>query len=582
MNVDGEEVSKDDEDDCEVDQKMSENDDEDEGKDFWWSPDPGGTIQFSLPPPPDLPLSFRDTSSEKQYHSGTAFSPPRTDLVLEFSSLVLSFFSLQEDSSSHHVPASKRLSCFKQLPPPTHAKQTHWLQPSAESANHAHCGSNRAPAPLQCPSATRTSACNWCKALIRLAVASYALTRTASAPARLQRDSGVQWPVSRSPSPTTALTSACSPDLSPVSCTRTSSFPPVSPALLRSAAHTGPAESSPASKLVQPASGSIFRKVRGYISESIMVQQRVFGTVGEACCYPLQDELSVYYKLLPVLEWQSATSSAGWKMSTMPEIIPANTTANREQKLIRIDPFDFEMLGVPGVQRHDYEDFNSKRSELLFGQILFSIISQNGWDNTAKSMETQSLVSRSKMTNAHAKLGFARNYYGDEVLQHFGGAIRIGFEPFVYISNGLMSLHGKCGDIKSSSKVFDEMAEKNLFLWNVLIGEFNNNQLSQIALEFVDGIRSSLCNSSWDKEFVLRDNSVLIDHDIESNALFDSDGNHVPQELAKKVGELFEGILEDANDENKIFDPGICLLQQSLFNNASRRSRAFLRKGRMM
>ncbi|PKU75772.1 Polyamine oxidase 3 [Dendrobium catenatum] len=61
------------------------------------------------------------------------------------------------------------------------------------------------------------------------------------------------------------------------------------------------------------------------------------------------------------------------------------------------------------------------------------------------------------------------------------------------------------------------------------------------------------------------DNSVLFDHDIESYALFDTDGNQVPQELVKKVGELFERILEDANDENKIFDPGICLLQQSLF-----------------
>ncbi|PKU61767.1 uncharacterized protein LOC110100188 [Dendrobium catenatum] len=49
MNVDREEMSKDDEDDCKVDQKMSENDDEDEGKDFRWSPDPGGTIQLSLP-----------------------------------------------------------------------------------------------------------------------------------------------------------------------------------------------------------------------------------------------------------------------------------------------------------------------------------------------------------------------------------------------------------------------------------------------------------------------------------------------------------------------------------------------------
>ncbi|PKU62857.1 Tryptophan synthase beta chain 2, chloroplastic [Dendrobium catenatum] len=135
-----------------------------------------------------------------------------------------------------------------------------------ETLMHAHCDSDRALAPLSYPSATRTFACSLCKAVIRLAIASYALTRTASASARLQHDSGVQWPFSLSTSPTTALTTACSLDLSPASCTR-----------------------------------------------------RTLGTVGEPCCYPLQDALSVYDKLLPMLDSQSATTSAGWKMSTTPE-----------------------------------------------------------------------------------------------------------------------------------------------------------------------------------------------------------------------------------------------------------------------
>ncbi|KAM7468335.1 hypothetical protein LguiB_015897 [Lonicera macranthoides] len=43
------------------------------------------------------------------------------------------------------------------------------------------------------------------------------------------------------------------------------------------------------------------------------------------------------------------------------------------------------------------------------------------------------------------------------------------------------------------------------------------------------------------------DNSVLYDHDLESYALFDMDGNQVPQELVSKVGEAFERILEEAN-----------------------------------
>ncbi|CAN1351918.1 Polyamine oxidase 3 [Linum perenne] len=41
------------------------------------------------------------------------------------------------------------------------------------------------------------------------------------------------------------------------------------------------------------------------------------------------------------------------------------------------------------------------------------------------------------------------------------------------------------------------------------------------------------------------DNSVLYDHDLESYALFDMEGNQVPQELVTKVGEEFEEILAE-------------------------------------
>ncbi|XP_052178495.1 polyamine oxidase 2 isoform X1 [Diospyros lotus] len=43
------------------------------------------------------------------------------------------------------------------------------------------------------------------------------------------------------------------------------------------------------------------------------------------------------------------------------------------------------------------------------------------------------------------------------------------------------------------------------------------------------------------------DNSVLYDHDLESYALFDMDGNQVPQGLVTKVGEAFERILKETD-----------------------------------
>jgi polyamine oxidase len=41
------------------------------------------------------------------------------------------------------------------------------------------------------------------------------------------------------------------------------------------------------------------------------------------------------------------------------------------------------------------------------------------------------------------------------------------------------------------------------------------------------------------------DNSVLYDHDLESYALFDKNGQQVPQEIVTKVGETFEKILKE-------------------------------------
>ncbi|KAM0950692.1 putative oxidoreductase [Dioscorea sansibarensis] len=43
------------------------------------------------------------------------------------------------------------------------------------------------------------------------------------------------------------------------------------------------------------------------------------------------------------------------------------------------------------------------------------------------------------------------------------------------------------------------------------------------------------------------DNSVLFDHDLESYALFDTDGHQVPQELVERIGHVFENVLEEAN-----------------------------------
>ncbi|XP_044480453.1 polyamine oxidase 2-like [Mangifera indica] len=49
------------------------------------------------------------------------------------------------------------------------------------------------------------------------------------------------------------------------------------------------------------------------------------------------------------------------------------------------------------------------------------------------------------------------------------------------------------------------------------------------------------------------DNSVLYDHDLESYALFDMDGNKVPPEVVTKVGEVFEIILAETGKVREEF-----------------------------
>ncbi|KAL5716226.1 non-specific polyamine oxidase [Ranunculus cassubicifolius] len=56
------------------------------------------------------------------------------------------------------------------------------------------------------------------------------------------------------------------------------------------------------------------------------------------------------------------------------------------------------------------------------------------------------------------------------------------------------------------------------------------------------------------------DNSVLYDHDLESYALYDTDGVQVPQELVTKVGEVFESILTEAYKVRQEHDEDMSIL----------------------
>lgn len=57
------------------------------------------------------------------------------------------------------------------------------------------------------------------------------------------------------------------------------------------------------------------------------------------------------------------------------------------------------------------------------------------------------------------------------------------FKSLVYISNALINMYGKCGDLEDAQLVFDSMSKQNLVSWSTLIAAYCENGKGEEALE---------------------------------------------------------------------------------------------------
>ncbi|XP_039138721.1 pentatricopeptide repeat-containing protein At3g09040, mitochondrial-like [Dioscorea cayenensis subsp. rotundata] len=60
---------------------------------------------------------------------------------------------------------------------------------------------------------------------------------------------------------------------------------------------------------------------------------------------------------------------------------------------------------------------------------------------------------------------------------------RIGYDPGLFLDNQFINLYSKCGQIEVARKVFDDMSERNVVSWNVLISGYCSNECYLDALE---------------------------------------------------------------------------------------------------
>ncbi|KAK8930729.1 putative pentatricopeptide repeat-containing protein [Platanthera zijinensis] len=61
-------------------------------------------------------------------------------------------------------------------------------------------------------------------------------------------------------------------------------------------------------------------------------------------------------------------------------------------------------------------------------------------------------------------------------------ATELGFATDLFVSNSLISMYGRCGDLNSAQKVFDAMLERNVVTWSAMIGAFADNDRHEEAL----------------------------------------------------------------------------------------------------
>ncbi|KAI3732113.1 hypothetical protein L1987_63310 [Smallanthus sonchifolius] len=73
--------------------------------------------------------------------------------------------------------------------------------------------------------------------------------------------------------------------------------------------------------------------------------------------------------------------------------------------------------------------------------------------------------------------------------QLHGLTIRLGLEKDLHLSNSLLDMYAKCGDMNSAEMIFDGLQEVSVVSWNVMIGGYGQKYEIKKAIEFLEKMR---------------------------------------------------------------------------------------------
>ncbi|KAL5743091.1 hypothetical protein ACOSP7_029823 [Xanthoceras sorbifolium] len=148
--------------------------------------------------------------------------------------------------------------------------------------------------------------------------------------------------------------------------------------------------------------------------------------------------------------------------------------------------------------KHFTQDFASSESTVglpnVFDEIFeSSVFSEENSVSTHLNLHEEGLrVDASVLSNAVSSCGSARDIRGG--IRYHCLAIRCGFVANLYVGSSLISLYGKCCQINSAYKMFEEMPVRNVVSWTAIIAAFAQEWEVDMCLELYRKMRDSTLN----------------------------------------------------------------------------------------
>ncbi|XP_042489275.1 pentatricopeptide repeat-containing protein At3g09040, mitochondrial [Macadamia integrifolia] len=156
----------------------------------------------------------------------------------------------------------------------------------------------------------------------------------------------------------------------------------------------------------------------------------------------------------------------------------------------------------------EVQDLGHEPDQVAFGTIITAYVGLRRLDDACRvfaQMPNPNVVAWNVMISGHAQSGysveainffhdmrasgvkFTRSTLGsvlsaiaslaalDQGLQVHSEAIRLGLDSNVFVGSALINMYAKCQTMEDARKVFDSVIERNIVLWNAMLGGYANN-----------------------------------------------------------------------------------------------------------